>query len=152
MNAMTVAPLLARLAAAPDAQWVDASSLEPFRAAPGAGVLLIWSDPVRFPECLDVAVVLPELRRHLSEGDARLRFRIGVVTAGAEDAAARLFGATRRPALVFLRDGAYIDTVSGMLDWDDFVAAATQALQAPPRRAPSVGIAVVGTSASPGCH
>lgn len=151
MNVVDAPPLIERLAAAPQAQWVDRASLETFRAGPGDAALLLWSDPVRFPECLDVAVVLPELRRHLSAGGTP-RFRIGVVTAEAEDALARMFGATRRPAIVFLRDGAYVATVSGMHDWDDFVRAIDDALQAPPSRAPSIGVPLVDARAAPGCH
>ncbi len=151
MNSADMPPLFARLATSPDAQWIDLTSLEAFRAAPGDAALFVWSDPVRFPECLDVAVVLPELRKVLSQGGPA-RFRIGVVTADAEDAVARLFGATRRPAVVFLRDGAYVTTVSGMLDWDEFLAAVEAALHKAPSRAPSIGIPLVGAHAAPGCH
>lgn len=155
MNAVAAPPLVERLATQPASQWVDRSTLDAFRAGPGDAALLLWSDPVRFPECLDVAVVLPELRRHVS-ADGAARFRIGVVTAESEDAVARVFGATRRPAIVFLRDGAYVATVSGMHDWDDFVRAIDEALHAAPSRAPSIGVplvdARVDTSATPGCH
>ncbi len=151
MNASVAPPLITRLARSPGAQWVDTRSLDAFRALAGDAALLIWSDPVRFPECLDVAVVLPELRAHVCADGGGDRFRIGVVTADAEDSLARVFGALRRPSLVFLRDGVYVTTVAGMLDWDDFVRAVQSALQAPPTRVPSIGIPLVGQAAS-GCH
>jgi hydrogenase-1 operon protein HyaE len=144
-------PLIARLAVAPAAGWVDAATLDAFLAAAGDAVLFVWSDPVRFPESLDVAVVLPQLRAQFDAG-GQPRFRIGVVTAAAEDTIARRYGATRRPSLVFLRDGRYVTTIAGMLDWDDFVREVGLALEAPAARAPSIGIAVVAHGAAPGCH
>ena len=143
-------PLVERLAEA--STWVSLDSLDTFLGTRGDAVLFIWSDPVRFPEVVDVAVVLPELLRHFSAGGV-LRFAIGVVTAESEDAVAQRFGAQRRPSLVFVRDGQYVGTVDGMLDWDVYVERVTQVLALPTRRAPGVGIPVV--TAHPGgssCH
>jgi hydrogenase-1 operon protein HyaE len=143
-------PAIARLATAPLACWVDTETVDAFLARAGDAVLFLWSDPVRFPECLDVAVVLPELRRHVGTTEAP-RFRIGVVDAAAEEAVARRYGATRRPALVFVRDGQYVATIAGMHDWKDFLCAVHDALAAPVTRAPSVGIPVVAAEARAGC-
>lgn len=148
--ASRVPPLVQQLA--DKSAWVSTDTLDAFLKTPGDAVLFIWSDPVRFPETLDVAVVLPELQKHFSQGGPA-RFAIGVVTGDSEDAVARRFGAQRRPSLVFVRDGQYVTTVDGMLDWDVYVDQVQQALAAPTRRAPSVGIPVVnGDAGGAACH
>jgi hydrogenase-1 operon protein HyaE len=127
-------------------QWVDLSSLEAWQhAAPGDAVLLIPGDPVRFPEGLDVAVVLPQLRTAAAKP-----LRIGVAMPHDEDAIGQRFGAQRRPSMVFLRDGRYVTVVAGMHDWGDFVSLVQQALSQPTTHAP-IPIGVAG-GASPACH
>lgn len=139
-------PLIARLAGAENADWVSTETLPGFLAAPGDAVLFLWSDPVRFPEVLDVAVVLPEIRRALGRP-----LRIGVVEAASEAEVARRFGAQHRPSLVFLRDGQYLAAVHGMLDWEPFVQRVAEALAQAPSRAPGIGIPLVA-QAGGGCH
>lgn len=137
--------LIARLVEQHGAHWIGASA--DLLAAPGECALLIGGDPVRFPECLDVAVVLPELQRAFGA-----RFRLAVAEPAFEDALASRYGAQRRPALVFLRDGGYLATVSGMLDWDDYLRQVGAALACGVSRAPGVGIPVVSGHAAGGCH
>jgi len=146
--AADAAPLVCRLVTDHGGTWVDLDSLDDFLARPGAQVLFFHGDPVRFPEVLDVAVVLPELQRaHATAGG----FGIGVATRADEDALAGRFGVQRWPSLVFLRDGAYLATVNGMLDWTDFVDRVGEALAAKPGRAPGIGIPVVA-AATGGCR
>lgn len=140
--------LIERLAAEFGAAWVNTGNCAHFLTLPGDSVLFIAGDPVRFPECLDVAVVLPELQRCVDQ-----HFRIGVAEAASEEALANRFGALRRPALVFLRDGRFVTIVSGMLDWDDYLRAVNAALAMPATRVPGIGIPVVSAHASAsGCH
>ena len=61
------APLVARLVEAHGATWVGQATLADFLARPGDQVLFFHGDPVRFPEVLDVAVVLPELRKSFGQ-------------------------------------------------------------------------------------
>lgn len=143
----TTPALMQRLVAEFDAVWVKSEQQNEFLSVAGDCVLFIAGDPVRFPECLDVAVVLPELQRFFSS-----RFRIAVAERESEDGLAKRYGATRRPALVFLRDGQYVTTVSGMLDWDDYIKEVGQALALPTSRVPGIGIPVVSSIASSGCH
>jgi hydrogenase-1 operon protein HyaE len=145
---MTLHPLVQRLIDANGATPVDPATLDTWMARPGEHALLFGGDPVRFPEALDVAVVLPELRTAFGG-----RFDIGVVPRDHEDALARRFGVQRWPSLVFLRGGGYLGTVSGMQDWTDYLAAVREALGREVTRAPTVGIPVVaaGPSAS-ACH
>jgi hydrogenase-1 operon protein HyaE len=52
------------------------------------------------------------------------------------------FGFNRWPSLIFLRDGQYVGTLSGMLDWTVYLARIQDLLVAPAGRPPSIGIAV----------
>lgn len=138
MNASPEHPLLDRLVQHFGAQRVTPDNFDAFRDQPGDSVLLLSGDPVRFPEALDVAVVLPELQREFGGC-----FRLGVAARESENAVAQRLGSQRWPTLVFLRSGQYVTTVSGMHDWSDFVARVREALAAPISRAPTVGIPVV---------
>jgi hydrogenase-1 operon protein HyaE len=139
-------PLMQRLVDQHGAAWVRDTPSEPFLALEGDCVLFIAGDPVRFPECLDVAVVLPELQKASSRP-----FRIALAASDCEDALARRFGVTRRPALVFLRGGQYVASVAGMLDWDDYVREVERVLRLPVSRVPGIGIPLVAAAAG-ACH
>lgn len=142
------APLVARLVSDFGATWVDESSIAAWSAQGGDRVVLFAGDAVRFPEGQDVAVVLPELQRSFPA-----RFVVGVVPRDQEELVARRYGSNRWPTLLFLRDGQYVTTVSGMLDWEVFVARVAQALVMPTSRAPTIGIPVVSASAGDAaCH
>lgn len=144
-------PLIERLVNQFGATWVDTDTVQTFLQQPGDSVLFFSGDPVRFPEGVDVAVVLPELQAAFPG-----RLRVGVVPRHAEDALSARFASQRWPALVFLRDGGYVTTVAGMHDWTDYLRLVGEALALPVSRVPGVGIPVVsspgssGTSA--GCH
>lgn len=143
-----VSPLIDRLVSAHGATWLTADNVADWAAAGGDRVILLAGDPVRFPEALDVAVVLPELRQHFAQ-----RFAVGVAVREHEDAIAKRYGSIRWPALVFVRDGQYVTVLSGMLDWDVYVERVTEALAMPASRAPTVGIPVRNGSASDSsCH
>ncbi len=139
-------PLVARLVKEFGATWVHEGNAEDFAAAPGERVLFFGGDPVRFPEALDVAVVLPELQAAFPG-----RLHVGVVVPAEEDAVARRFGATRWPSLVFMREGRYVDTIPGMLDWTVFVERVAQALARPATRRP-IAIAAADGGAGSHCH
>ena len=146
-EAMQAPALVQRLVQAHGAQWVGLDDADAFTAGPGGRVLFFCGDPVRFPEGLDVAVVLPELHAALGRS-----FAIGAVPADCEDLLARRLGVQRWPALVFFRDGQYLTTLSGMFDWTDFVQRVQQALRMPPSRRPGIGIPVVTLGADSHCH
>ncbi len=145
---MTLHPLVQRLLDRPDTEALAPDGLDAWLARGGEQVLLFSGDPVRFPEALDVAVVLPELRAAFAG-----RFAIGVVPREHEDAIARRFGVQRWPSLVFVRDGGYLGTVSGMRDWDDYMREVGAVLARNVSRAPTVGIPVVSArSGDSACH
>lgn len=136
-------PLVEALVSRHGATWVDLANVADWAAGPGDRVLFFHGDPIRFPECLDVAVVLPELQRHFGG-----RFVAGVVRREDEDAIAARYAVQRWPSLVFLRGGQYVGLVAGMLDWDVYLQQVGALLAAPPSRVPGVGIPVVAAGAS----
>ncbi len=137
-------PLVRRLGAAPGCHWVDASGLDAFLARGGEQVLFFQGDPVRFPEVLDIAVVLPELRRHFGG-----RFEIGLVARADEMALAQRFAVVHWPSMVFLREGRWVETVHGMLDWDIYLQRLQQVFAKPASRPP---ILLQSAPAGGGCH
>jgi len=141
-------PLVERLVNAHGAAWLDAENIQAWSALGGDRVVLFAGDPVRFPEGQDVAVVLPELQRSFPG-----RFAIGAVLRHLEDAVARRYGVQRWPSLLFLRDGQYVATLAGMLDWDVYLAEVARCLALPVSRAPTIGIPVVSAGAADSsCH
>lgn len=147
MTASVLPPVMQRLVDQFGATLVESDTLAAFLAAPGDQVLLLAGDPVQFPEGLDVAVVLPELRAQLGAG-----FAIGVVAPASQEAVARRYGSQRWPALVFLRDGQYVTTLAGMHDWTEYLQLVEAALAAPVSRAPTIGIPVVSAKPASSCH
>ncbi|WP_066256302.1 hydrogenase [Hydrogenophaga flava] len=141
------APLVQRLAREFGATWVDETSVAEWSAGGGDRVVLLAGDPVRFPEGVDVAAVLPELMKSFPN-----RFRIAVVPRDSEDAVARRYGSQRWPTLLFFRDGQYVTAIAGMQDWDVYLSGVAAALAMPPSRPPTIGIPVVSQTGGSSCH
>ncbi len=78
--------------------------------------LFFAGDPQRYPESLDVAVVLPELV-HAFDG----AFQAVVVAPEHEGALREKYPFGAWPSLVFLRDGVQVATLSKMRDWADYM-------------------------------
>jgi len=136
-KALPMHPLVSRLLEATGGVQVRCDGVEAFEAAGGDAVLFFGGDPVRFPEALDVAVVLPELI-----AAAGRPMRVGVVPREVEDAVARRYAVQRWPSLVFVRDGAYLGTLAGMQDWDVYLDALRALLAREPGRRPAPTIAI----------
>ncbi len=122
----------------------DERLVEAFDDAPGDAVIFCGGDPVQYPECLDVAVVLPELLRTFPG-----RFRVAVAARALEPAMQARYGLTRWPSLVFLRDGAYVGVIPGIQDWSVYIARVLELLATPAGRPPSIGVAAPAPAA---CH
>lgn len=142
------APLIQRLARDFGAAWVDENTVADWTAGGGDRVVLLAGDPVRFPEGVDVAAVLPELMKAFPQ-----RFAVAVVPRDSEDAVAKRYGSQRWPTLLFFRDGQYVTAIAGMQDWDVYLAGVAAALAMPPSRPPTIGIPVVSqTAGGSSCH
>jgi hydrogenase-1 operon protein HyaE len=142
------APLIQRLARDFGAAWVDETTVADWTTGGGDRVVLLAGDPVRFPEGVDVAAVLPELMKAFPK-----RFTVAVVPRDNEDAVAKRYGSQRWPTLLFFRDGQYVTAIAGMQDWDVYLAGVAAALAMPPSRPPTIGIPVVRqTAGGSSCH
>lgn len=139
-------PLVRRLLELTSGVEVRPEDVEAFEAAGGDAVLFFGGDPVRFPEALDVAVVLPELIAAVGRP-----MHVGAVPREGEDAVARRYAVQRWPSLVFLRDGGYLGTVSGMQDWEPYVGALREVLAREPGKRPAPAIAI-HAAGGPACH
>ncbi|MCF7983989.1 MAG: hypothetical protein K9L70_06260 [Thiohalocapsa sp.] len=100
-------------------------------------LLFLAGDPVKYPEALDVAVILPELMKAFDG-----RFAAAVVEPDSEQAMRARFGFTRWPALVMLRGGAYIGAITRVRFWSDYLAEIERLLSTEPSRPPGIGVSV----------
>jgi len=87
-----------------------------FISQPGITVLFFAGDPKLFRDTTDVAVVLPEL---VQAFDGALH--PGVVAAGDGKTLQQHYGFTAWPALVFLRDGGYLGSLTGIQNWSEYL-------------------------------
>ncbi|MGZ5250088.1 MAG: hydrogenase [Caldimonas sp.] len=142
-------PLLERLVAETGAAVLDAAGFDAWAGPPGEAMAVVVEDPERLKETLDLAVIVPEL--HASR---RRRFRVGLLPPVAARALAPRYGFAHWPAIVMLRDGAYLGAIDGVRDWDVYLAELDRLLAAAPSRPPGVGIPVraAGDAASSSCH
>jgi len=138
-------PLIARLIARDRFVVVEAENFESFSARAGHVMLVFTEDPVRFKETLDLAVIVPEIERTFAG-----RFAVGILLPEAARQFAVRYGFRRWPAIVLLRDGHYVGAVDGLREWGEYIAEVARLLDAPPARAPSIGIPVTAMGASPG--
>lgn len=152
MNTLVDAhPLLTQLVEKHNARWVDPETMPGWlQTQAGDQVLLFAGDPVRFPESLDVAVVLPELQKSLAA--QQRHFSMAVAVPETARTLAERYGSNRWPTLMFFRDGQYVTTVSGMHDWTDYVDLMRQALDKPVGDAPFIRIPIVSAASSSHCH
>lgn len=121
-------PLVQRLVDQFAASWVGLDNIDAWLSRPGEALLLLCGDPVRYPESLDVAVVLPELCQVLALRHG-CRLRIGVGRRADEEALAERFALRRWPSIIWLRDGGFVTQIDGMRDWDVYLRLAEDALQ-----------------------
>jgi len=142
-----VHPLLAQLFSRHGYENVSAESIEAFLQPAGHALLVFTEDPLRVRETLDLAVIVPELASAFAG-----RFRVGVLLPAAARELQPRYGVRRWPAFVVLRDGAYVGSVEGLRNWDEYMSELARLLEAEPTRAPTIGVAIktAGSGAS-GC-
>ncbi|MET0071602.1 MAG: hypothetical protein ABW096_16320 [Candidatus Thiodiazotropha sp.] len=124
---------------------VNVKTLDDFVRAHSHCLLFFTENPQQFPESNDVAVVLPLLMAEFGD-----RFRVAVVDRESERQLHARFPFDGWPALVMLKDGAYVGAISRMQDWDVYVNEIERLLLAQPSPSPSFKIPVV--SAPGRCH
>lgn len=135
-------PLLESLIEQQGYPLLDEESLRGFLAVSPNSVLFFTGDPAKHPETLDVAVILPELMKVFGD-----RCRPAVVARVAEHDLQKRYGFTAWPALVFLRGDRYLGAIERVKDWSVYLTEIERLFSAEPRRAPGIGIPVVGDNA-----
>jgi hydrogenase-1 operon protein HyaE len=103
--------------------------LEDFLNGDEHHLLFVAGDPAKYPEALDVAVILPELL-----GAFAGRFDAALIDPDAEHALMARFGLSALPALILLRGTAYLGAISRVRDWADYLAELERLLTAEPVR------------------
>ncbi len=136
-------PLIERLVADLGVPEVGRDELDAFLAAPGDALLFFTEDPMQYPESADVAVILPELMNAFTG-----RFRCAVVARSDERELQRRFGFARWPALVCVRGGEIVGTITGVHDWVDFTARIQGLLESPTRREAAIAAARANSAAA----
>lgn len=131
-------PLLDRLTQELGYPMLDATNYDSFVESNETVALFFTNDPVKFPETLDMAVVLPELHSAFED-----RFIPALVDTSYERELQQRFDFKAWPALVFLRHGKYLGNVTRILDWADYMTDIPAILDATPTRNPGLGIPVV---------
>ncbi|HFD80427.1 MAG TPA: hydrogenase [Gammaproteobacteria bacterium] len=132
-------PLIQRLVDDHGYPQLDRAGHDDFVGEPGVCTLFFAGDPKRFRDTTDVAVVLPELDKAFGGV-----LRPALIAASAERELQDYYGFTAWPALVFLRDGGWLGTISGIQNWSEYLEQIGELLQSETRPLPSVGIPVVG--------
>lgn len=124
-------PLLSIIMARHGYAQVDEHTLDSVAQGHPLAMLLIAGDWWRLAESDDLAVIVPEL-------DKALGGHVAVLMAKreAERALQRRFHFGSFPALVFLREGAYIGVLEGILDWSDYLAQLPEILAREPQSPP----------------
>jgi hydrogenase-1 operon protein HyaE len=119
---------------------ISLANHDDFVAQPGMNVVFFPGDPQTVRDATDVAVVLPELV-HAFNG----QLRPGVVTDTFGDGKQlkRQYGFTEYPALVFIRDGGYVGTLTRVQDWADYLSKISNLLTSPTKRPPGFKVPVV---------
>jgi len=143
-------PLIAALIERHGLPVLQADDLDFFLQPNRHSLLFLSGDPVKYPEALDVAVILPELLKAFAG-----RFQAAIIAPESEQILKQRFGFSRWPALVVLYGDAYVGVIERVRGWDDYLAELTGLLAAEPSRPPGVGVPV-HVEARPedasGCH
>jgi hydrogenase-1 operon protein HyaE len=120
---------------------LNESGFEAFLDSSGNSVVLLTEEPDKVPESWDLAVIFPSLL---------MKNPIQPLAAISRPDHARSllirFGVQRMPALLFLRDGAYVGVIEGLRDWNELVGEYDAMLLKPVSRARSIGVAVTATT------
>ncbi|OAF04288.1 hydrogenase accessory protein [Bradyrhizobium centrolobii] len=117
---------------------VDATTVDLFlNGTDEAGVvavLLSAGDPSRFPEAVDVAVVLPELIDAFA-----VRLRGALIARDAESELGKRFGVRVQPTLIFVAGGETLGLIAKIQDWSVYVDRISKLIDRP--RGASVAVA-----------
>ena len=116
---------------------IDSDSFEAFLKKDGLSLILFVDDPNRMKETMDAIVIAPELAK-----SCQLIKNKAVICPPQARKLSAIYGFKRWPAMVFVRDGAYLGAVDGLRLWSQLVAEVDEIIQRSPSFPPSIGIPV----------
>ena len=131
------APLIDRLSDELNYPLLNLGNIDNFLSQNTLSVLFFTNDTNRFPESLDVAVVLPELIALFPD------ITPAVIARDDEIKLQSLYGFRSWPALVFMKGNEYLGVITGIQDWGDYLKDIPIILSSEPSRPHSIGISVV---------
>ena len=119
-------------------------SLESFQKEHKDVVLFFTENANNYPESNDVAVILPEILKSF-EG----RLTPAVINRKSERPLQRKYRFKGYPALVFLRDGEYVGTISKVRDWLEYIDEFKTMLATAPTPPPSFDLDKICPGSAP---
>lgn len=136
-NIATPSPLIDRLSQELNYPILDLDTIDEFLEKHEHSVLFFTEDVKRFQESNDVAVVLPELVSVFPN------IVPAIVARKDEKKLQSLYGFRSWPALVFMRKRQYLDAMTGIKDWTEYLDKIKSILESKPSRPLSIGVPVV---------
>ncbi|WP_027554430.1 hydrogenase accessory protein [Bradyrhizobium sp. Cp5.3] len=128
---------------------VDATTVDRFLngtdEAGAFAVLLSAGDPARFPEAIDVAVVLPELIDAFAG-----RLRGAVIAHDADSELGKRFGVRVQPTLVFVARGETLGLIAKIQDWSVYVDRIGELIDRPRGACAAVAATIIPSHRSEG--
>lgn len=134
---LTATPLIDRLTEELNYPLLNLTNIDDFLSENEFSVLFFTEDIRRFPETNDVAVVLPELLTVFPN------LTPAVISRDDEKKMQSLYGFRSWPALVFMRREQYLDAITGIQDWSEYLSRIKSILTSEPSRPLSIGVPVV---------
>lgn len=134
-------PLIDKLSTDHGYPILTAENFDVFVAQHRQVVLFFSQNAMQFPECNDVAVILPELLKVFAD-----QLQAAVIDASIARELQARYRFASWPSLVFLEYGEYLGVISGILDWHDYVAEIKQILASQPGLPPAFDLDKVCTA------
>lgn len=125
-------PLLTSIIAREGLKVVNKEALDKSAAKTVFTMVFFPGDAERLAESNDVAVILPELSKALQGSVTPL-----IVDRSCERELQRRYRFNSFPSLVFLRYGAYLGVIQGVLDWTDYLNEISEILTREPTEPPA---------------
>ncbi len=130
-------PIFTRMVEEDGFERIDPDTYEAFLKKPGLSMILFIEDPNRMKETMDGLVIAPEIAKA-----CKLIENKAVVCPPHARKLSQIYGFKRWPALVFVRDGAYLGAVDGLRLWSELIKEIDEIIQRSPSFPPSIGIPI----------
>lgn len=138
-------PLIERLVEELDYPFLTESNFESFIQNEDTSVLFLTEQPKQVPESNDVAVILPELVKQFPV------LTPAVVSTDYERTVRGRYNFHAYPALVFLKQGKFLGTITKVQNWDEYLTQISDILAKAPQPDPGIGTPVVFNPVTSSC-